>query len=540
MSKKSMWKFVKTNQNNKILNQLVSDHCLSFGRSPKLNNKKITHYISGTRQKVDIFNLYEMRYLLLKVYPLIHNLFLQQRLNVRKKKTPFVNRSDHFKTTAQKLPKGLQSWKYFWRFHARFNKPLRGAIRPLVPKILFASTTELYSSIVSSAAYNCHMPFHVKRWLSGTISASSAYWDDFEQWSFLTNDFKKEIEIKVQKKFPKKKKNFWQQRKKIHKYQFGRKPSLIIIPDASNNEMIIKETQTFGIPVLGLVSSNCRTEIAYPIFANDLSIYSIHFFCHFLSSLITKELVKNKRKLYIARKRVMSIQFPQVIRDISKFNIRQSNFRKTKRKSKKKNYVFQGRYFLDSVVIPKVKIKKEIRFQKKRKKKNKQRNFKISAKKLIWLEDKKRLGKSSYLKKRILKKIHLLEKLHRYNFPKAIRKIRLPANKPKFRFWNQNKFFFSSALKFMKNTPVAFQFRRFRFPKSVRKLIKKIRFNTKKAKLKQKLRLFHNRKKTKKQLWTQISREQYFNRKYSEEMRKKCLTAIRSKKIHKFKDARKK
>jgi len=78
--------FIKTKKNNQILNQLLSENCLSFGRSPKLNNRKITHYISGTRQKVDIFNLYEMRYLLLKVYPLIHNLFLQQRLNVNKKK----------------------------------------------------------------------------------------------------------------------------------------------------------------------------------------------------------------------------------------------------------------------------------------------------------------------------------------------------------------------------------------------------------------------------------------------------------------------
>jgi ribosomal protein S2 len=100
-----MQKFIKTNQNNQILNKLVSDNCLSFGRSPKLNNRKITHYISGTRQKVDIFNLYEMRYLLLKVYPLIHNLFLQQRLNVKKKKKIIFEKSSDFQNTSQKLPK---------------------------------------------------------------------------------------------------------------------------------------------------------------------------------------------------------------------------------------------------------------------------------------------------------------------------------------------------------------------------------------------------------------------------------------------------
>ena len=81
-----MLPFVKTNANNKILNQLIYANCLSFGRSPKLNNRKINHYIFGTRQKLDIFKLYEMRYLILKVYPIIHNLFLQERLNKIKKK----------------------------------------------------------------------------------------------------------------------------------------------------------------------------------------------------------------------------------------------------------------------------------------------------------------------------------------------------------------------------------------------------------------------------------------------------------------------
>jgi ribosomal protein S2 len=103
-----MSKFIKSNQNNQILNKLVSDNCLSFGRSPRLKNRKITHYISGTRQKVDIFNLYEMRYLLLKVYPLIHNLFLQQRINVKKKKKIAFDKILDFQNSLQKVPKQLK------------------------------------------------------------------------------------------------------------------------------------------------------------------------------------------------------------------------------------------------------------------------------------------------------------------------------------------------------------------------------------------------------------------------------------------------
>ena len=81
-----MTKFTKTNETNQILNQLISENCLSFGRSPKLSSRKISHYISGARQKIDIFKLYEIRYLLLKIYPLIHNLFLQQRVKLKIKK----------------------------------------------------------------------------------------------------------------------------------------------------------------------------------------------------------------------------------------------------------------------------------------------------------------------------------------------------------------------------------------------------------------------------------------------------------------------
>ena len=77
---------VQAEKNNLILNKLLFENCLSFGRSPKLANRKLNHYIFGTRQKVDLFKLYELRYLLLKIYPLIHNLFLQTRLNFKRKK----------------------------------------------------------------------------------------------------------------------------------------------------------------------------------------------------------------------------------------------------------------------------------------------------------------------------------------------------------------------------------------------------------------------------------------------------------------------
>jgi len=155
--------FLKTNSNNKILNNLILDNCLSFGRSPKFNNKKITHYIYGTRQKIDIFSLYEMRYLLLKVYPLIHNLFLQERTKIKKKKKLFLNKKFNFKENFQKLPPQFWDLPSFQHVKNKYNKSLKTTIRPLLPKILFATTSSIYSKIVASAAAKCHMPFHINR-----------------------------------------------------------------------------------------------------------------------------------------------------------------------------------------------------------------------------------------------------------------------------------------------------------------------------------------------------------------------------------------
>ena len=118
-----MSSFQKTNTNNQILDKLVFETCLHFGRNPKINNSKIHHYIFGIRQKINIFKFQEIRYLLLKIYP-----------------------------------QGLKE------LNQRYSSSLKKkTLKFLPPKILFATTTELYSEIVSAAAKKCYMPFHVKR-----------------------------------------------------------------------------------------------------------------------------------------------------------------------------------------------------------------------------------------------------------------------------------------------------------------------------------------------------------------------------------------
>ena len=82
----------------------------------------------------------------------------------------------------------------------------------------------------------------------------------------------------------------------------SRWPSLLVIPDVFNNSMILKEAKTVGLPVIGLVNSNCSMEIEYPIFAQNQTGESIHFFCQFLASLIVKETLFFQHKRYTLQK----------------------------------------------------------------------------------------------------------------------------------------------------------------------------------------------------------------------------------------------
>ena len=70
--------------NFKILH-LMTKNCLLFGQHPVLTSPKVAQYLLGTRETIEILKMYELRYLLLKIYPLIHNLFYNPRSNSKLK-----------------------------------------------------------------------------------------------------------------------------------------------------------------------------------------------------------------------------------------------------------------------------------------------------------------------------------------------------------------------------------------------------------------------------------------------------------------------
>jgi ribosomal protein S2 len=180
-----MSKIFKNKLNNQIVEKLVLENCMTLGQHPKFTQKNITKYIFGTRHHIDIFKLYELRLLLLKTYPLIHQLFLQSRFNsIKRIKSIFEIKTKDKKTAEnndseatadnqkpeEKNEKPKTSFK-----KRRILSFLKTKSRPFLPRILFATTNPLYADIIESAAKVCQMPFHQNRWLNGAITASSSY-----------------------------------------------------------------------------------------------------------------------------------------------------------------------------------------------------------------------------------------------------------------------------------------------------------------------------------------------------------------------------
>ena len=102
--------------------------------------------------------------------------------------------------------------------------------------------------------------------------------------------------------------------------------------------MILKEAQKVGLPIIGLVNSNCHVEIEYPIFGQDQASDQVHFFCHFLAALIAKETVDLQHKRYTLQKKLSKL--------LKKNNLKDRPEEKALAKQKKRFTLNKSRAFL--------------------------------------------------------------------------------------------------------------------------------------------------------------------------------------------------
>ena len=142
-------------------------------------------------------------------------------------------------------------------------------------KFLFTTTNPAFSEIISVAATNAAMLSHSNRWTCGLISRKANL--------SIQKEIKKNI-ITTKKKIVFISFSFFMNLKKIKKNNSVINNLVgVFIPDVQNNSMIIKEAQIVNIPTIGIINSNSKSIIEYPIFGNDKSLFSVFFFSNILA-----------------------------------------------------------------------------------------------------------------------------------------------------------------------------------------------------------------------------------------------------------------
>lgn len=147
--------------------------------------------------------------------------------------------------------------------------------------ILFVSTKQQGSSLVSGVAKKCGMPCVTHKWIGGLLTNFSTVKKRIKYFlDLLQNQEAGELE-----KYTKKEKSKFL--KEIEKLEtaFGglkdmkRLPDVLFVVDCVRDNIAVKEARKLKIPIVAITDSNANPEeVDYPIPGNDDAIKSIKYF----------------------------------------------------------------------------------------------------------------------------------------------------------------------------------------------------------------------------------------------------------------------
>ena len=164
----------------------------------------------------------------------------------------------------------------------------RGAVVKVVrngDSILFVGTKKQAQAVMAEEAKRCGNFFVTERWLGGmltnfqTIKMSIRYLRSLER---MRDDGTFE---KLSKKEVSRLEKARLQLEKIFSgiKEMNRLPGLMFVVDTKKERIAVAEARRLGIPVLGVVDTNCDPdEVDYPIPGNDDAIRGIRLFARFI------------------------------------------------------------------------------------------------------------------------------------------------------------------------------------------------------------------------------------------------------------------
>jgi small subunit ribosomal protein S2 len=166
--------------------------------------------------------------------------------------------------------------------------------------VLFVGTKKQAQESISEQAMRVGQPFVNQRWLGGlltnfnTISQRLARMKELEQLDYedasKSGFTKKELLIKKR------------ELDKLHKSLGGirnlqKAPSALWVVDTKKEHLAIDEAKKLGIPVIGILDSNCDPdELAYPIPGNDDAIRSVGLLTRIIADAVAEGLIERHQK----------------------------------------------------------------------------------------------------------------------------------------------------------------------------------------------------------------------------------------------------
>lgn len=160
-------------------------------------------------------------------------------------------------------------------------------------KILFVGTKFAARDIIKEEALRCGMPYVNYRWLGGMLTNYKTIRQSIRRL--------KEVEEKVEdvsylaKLTKKERLNLMREKEKLTVVLEGIKnmgglPDALFIVDVGNENIAVAEAKRLGIPVVGVVDTNCSPEnIDYIIPGNDDALRSIRLYCKTVADVVLEK-----------------------------------------------------------------------------------------------------------------------------------------------------------------------------------------------------------------------------------------------------------
>ncbi len=153
-------------------------------------------------------------------------------------------------------------------------------------RVLFVGTKRQAAESIATSAKSCAQYYVNARWLGGTLT----------NWSTISNSIKRLRELEAMLDSPEAasftKKERLTRTRELEKLErslggikdMGGIPNLIFVIDTNKESIAIKEAKRLGIPVVGILDSNCSPEgIDYPIPGNDDAGRAISLYCDLIA-----------------------------------------------------------------------------------------------------------------------------------------------------------------------------------------------------------------------------------------------------------------